>query len=189
MRNAAGLRRTILPDLGTLVDRDDADAAVVDADRAQRPQPDLDAAVEIERHAEREDQRRADHVAVADNDASGVAMALADLQKRLDRAELHRAHRLAAGNPRQAAVLAPGSPARVVADCIEGRAGPLAEIEFDQVVAEFDRQAQPLGNDLRAFAGALQWAGVEPGDGLARQPIAGGRDLRPAAFGQPDPGG
>src|SRR4051794_10467124 len=83
-----------------LVDRDDADAALVDADRAQRSLHDLDAAVKVERHAERENERRADHVAVADDDRGRVAVALGDVEDRLDGAVLHRPHRLAAGNPR-----------------------------------------------------------------------------------------
>src|SRR4051794_8895205 len=93
-----------------LVDRDDADAALVDADCAQRPLHDLNAAVEIERHAEREYERRADHVAVADDDRSRVAVALGDIEDRLDGAELHRPHRLAAGNSRQTAALVPRVP-------------------------------------------------------------------------------
>src|SRR4051812_31575299 len=82
----AGARRICaerLREKRALVDRDDADPTFVDADRAQRPLHDLDAAVKIERHAERENERRTDHVAVADDDRSRVAVALGDIEDRL----------------------------------------------------------------------------------------------------------
>src|SRR5207248_10219668 len=113
---------------------EDADAGLIDADRVERGEADLDAVVEIERHAERKDQDRADHIAVADHDDSLVAMRLDDLEHRGDGAVLHRAHALAAGDRREAAMGAPRLPARVVADRIKGRAGPFAEIELDQAI-------------------------------------------------------
>ena len=43
--------------------------------------------------------------------------------------------------------------------------------EFDQIVAERDRQSQPFGDDLGALAGALQRAGVERGDVFAGETL------------------
>src|SRR6266478_3648831 len=125
------------------VDREDADAFRVDADRADRALADFDAVVVIERHAEREEERGADHIAVAYHQHRLVQMALADFHQRLNDSALHLAHVLAAGDPRQAALGSPGLPARVGADRIEGRAGPFAEIELDQIVVKRDFQPKP----------------------------------------------
>jgi hypothetical protein len=78
-------------------------------------------------------------------------MAVADFEQCFDHTALHLAHVLAAGDRRKAALGAPRVPARVGSDRIEGCAGPLAEIEFDQIVAKLDAQPEPGGG---ALAGA-----------------------------------
>ena len=125
---------------------------------------------------------------MADQQHGLVQVALVELDQRRDDPLLHRAHALAAGDRRQAALGAPGLPARVGADRVEGRAGPFAEIEFEKVVAELDRQAEPGGNNLRALAGALQRAGIDRGDLVAGEPLGLRGDLGAAAVGHADPG-
>src|SRR5579872_3545328 len=159
----------------------------LDPDRADRALRHLDAVVEIERHAEREDQRGADHVAVADDRDRVVGMSRVQVHQRLDDAALHLAHRLAAGDGGQTARRAPQFPARVGTDRVEGRAGPLAVIELGQIVAELDREAKPLGQNLGTLAGALQRTGIDRRDRLAGKALGDGGDLGAAALGQRDP--
>src|SRR5712691_6539836 len=169
------------------VDREDADSGAVDVDRADRALAHLDAVVVIERHAEREEERGADHIAVADHQHRLVQMALADFHQRLNDSALHLAHVLAAGDPRQAALGSPGLPARVGADRIEGRAGPFAEIELDQIIVKRDRQIEAGGDDLRALAGALQGARIDRGDFFAGETLGNCCDFGAAALGEADP--
>src|SRR5437868_9057626 len=138
LNSAAGARQA-----WALAEGGDADAARLYLDRADRALADLDPVVEIERHAEREQQHAADHVAVADQHDALVQMPLIKLDHRRDDALLHGAHALATGDRGEAALRAPGLPARVGADRIKGRAGPFAEIELQEIVAKFDRQSEP----------------------------------------------
>src|SRR6266566_4571903 len=89
---ACGLRQA-----GALVEGEDADAARVDADCADRALADFDAVVEIEWHAKGIHQGRADHVAMADQHDRLVEMALVEFNYRRDDPLLYRAHALAAG--------------------------------------------------------------------------------------------
>ena len=50
-----------------VVDAEHADRRPVEPDRAERSEGDLDPGIKIERHAEREEQRRTDHVPMADD--------------------------------------------------------------------------------------------------------------------------
>ena len=79
------------------VDGEHTDARIVDVDRAERGEADLDPRIKIERHAERKQQCRADHIAVADDQHRPVAMGLVQRQQRLDDPFLNLAHALAAG--------------------------------------------------------------------------------------------
>src|SRR5438874_12304809 len=153
--------RTLSLEAGALADGEDADSAGVYLDRADRALADLEAVVEIQRHAERVEQCRADNVAMARQHYGLVQMPLVKLDHRRDDALLHGAHALAAGDRGEAALRAPGLPARVGADRIKGRAGPFTKIELQEVVAKLDRETEPRGDDLSGLAGALQRAGVD----------------------------
>src|SRR5947207_12500914 len=125
LNSAAGARQA-----WALAEGGDADAARLYLDRADRALADLDAVIEIERHAEREQQHGADYIAMADQHDAFVQVALVEFEQRRDDPLLHRPHTFAAGDRRQAALRAPGLPARVGADRVEGGAGPFAEIEL-----------------------------------------------------------
>ena len=125
---------------------------------------------------------------MADQHDGLVQMPLVEFEQGRDDPLLHRPHAFAAGDRGEAALRAPRLPARIGADRVEGGAGPFAEIQFDQIVAEFDRQAEPGGDDLGALAGALQRAGIDRGDLLGGEALGLGSDLGAAALGHADPG-
>jgi hypothetical protein len=164
-----------------------ANTGGVQADRADRGGRHFDPGIEVERHAEREQQGGADHVAMADDRDPLVRICRVQVEQGCDDALLHRAHALAAGQDRDAAMAAPQLPARIVAHRIEGRSGPFAVVEFDDVVATEDRQPQLFGDDRGGLARALHRARIERADPLFGE--AGGEPARlgPAAFGQADP--
>src|SRR5438270_1566517 len=178
---------TLSLEAGAVAEGRHAHPAGVYLDRADRALADLDAVVEIQRHAEREQNRAADHVAMARQHDGLVQMPLVKLDHRRDDALLHGAHALAAGDRGEAPLRAPGLPARVGADHIKGRAGPFAEIELQEIVAKLDRQAEPRRDDLGGLAGALQRACIERGDLLARETLGLRCDLGAAALGHADP--
>src|SRR5205814_8370710 len=169
-----------------LADGENANSAGVYLDRADRALADLEAVVEIQRHAERVEQCRADNVAMARQHDRLGQMPLVKLDHRRDDALLHGAHALATGDRGEAALRAPGLPARVGADRIKGRAGPFAEIELQEIIAKLDRETEPRGDDLGGLTGAMR-AGVDRGDLLARETLGLRRDLVAAALGHADP--
>src|SRR5437867_4342323 len=103
---------------------------MVDMDRADRGDRDLDPGMKIERHAECEEQGGADDIAMADDQHRPVAVGLAQIEKGTDRAFLDLAHTLAARNGGDAAAAAPHLPALVCPDSIKGQTSPFAEIEL-----------------------------------------------------------
>src|SRR5205085_5200905 len=86
--------RTLLLEAGALADGEDADSAGAYLDRADPALADLDAGVEIQRHAEREQNRAADHIPMAPQHDGVVKMPLVKLDHRRDDALLHGAHAL-----------------------------------------------------------------------------------------------
>src|SRR5271169_4781311 len=102
------------------VDGQHANPEIVDLDRADRSEADLDPGIEIERHPEREEQCGADHIAMADDDHRPVGVGLAQLEQGFDRAFLNLPHALAAGHAGDAAAGAPQSPALVRPDGVKG---------------------------------------------------------------------
>src|SRR5205823_11942871 len=65
---------------GPFVDGQHANPEIVDLDRADRGEADLDPRIEIERHPECEEQGGADHIAMADNDHRPVAVRFTQLE-------------------------------------------------------------------------------------------------------------
>src|SRR5438132_834518 len=107
-----------------LVEGEDADRRIIEPDRADRSWGDFDPRIKIERHSEREQQRRADHIPVADDQHGRARMNPAQLEKRVDDPVLDLAPALASGNGGDAAVVSPQLPTPVVADRIECQPGP-----------------------------------------------------------------
>src|SRR5580693_1230497 len=171
---------------GPFVDGQQANPEIVDLDRADRSEADLDSGIKIERHSEREEQCGTDNIAVADDDHRPVSVRLAQLEQGPDGALLDLAHALAARDAGDAAAGAPQSPALVRPDGIKGQAGPLAEIELQYILAVLDRQIEPLGEDLCRLAGALQRARTERGDLFFGEAVGDRSDLGAAPRRQTD---
>jgi monoamine oxidase len=168
-RHPAGTLRLNQP--RPLVDRGDPDSTVIDADRADRSGGDLDPIVEIERHAEREQQRRADHVAMADDHHGPLGVSPAQVEEGVDRALLNPAPAFPARYRGDAAAALPWHPAFVGPDLVKGQTGPFAEINLDHVFSDNDRPLQPPGDNFSGFPRAVERACIDRVDLFAGEAL------------------
>ncbi len=141
---------------------------------------------EVDRHAEKVQEHRAQRVGVRHDSHHFAWMPGVKVEQRRYRAHLHVDQRLAGRRAGDASKRVVQLPVRVAGQIGESTVRPAAEVDFDEARFDFYPQAPRIGDRLRGLPGPLERAGVDGGN--RHMPKIGAGEalalpgLRPAAF-------
>src|SRR6185436_4767537 len=104
--------------------------------------PNLDPLEQVERNAEHVGERRADHIAVADEHDSLSRMPGAQAFEGADDPRLHLRHELPPAGAREASKAVEAPPRGLLLERVEPSRGPVAELELRRVLADLHLEPQ-----------------------------------------------